>query len=109
MTRETVWWETPARAATSDMTSARGAPSGCTVSPSLARCAGVTPAPDGAGADPYGRSAPSARAGCAPLVVDVEGDGQQQHQALDHRLDGLVDAHQLHAVAHDADEQATDD
>src|SRR3954454_21554024 len=30
MTRDTVWWDTPARAATSDMTSARVGPAGCT-------------------------------------------------------------------------------
>src|SRR3954451_10784864 len=100
MTRETVWWETPARAATSDMTRGRDAPSGCTVLP-----------PRGARGPPRRRRAPgqtstgrrgpgSARRAGAPLVEDVEGDGKEQHQALDHRLDRLVDAHERHAVAH---------
>src|SRR3954454_15904469 len=109
MTRDTVWWETPARAATSDMTSARVVPAGCT---DLLR-PGRRP---GQGAE--GQPRRPGRRGCAarwsagsaggagpPLVVDVERDGQQQDQALDHGLDGLVDAHQLHAVAHHTDPQ----
>src|SRR3954454_10489272 len=115
MTRDTVWWETPARAATSDMTSGRGAASGCTGGPPSegCGCSRVCEGRPGAelrrGVPPLNGGRRSARGAGPPLVVDVEGHCQQQHQALDHGLDGLVDAHQLHAVAHDADEQTTDD
>src|SRR3954454_22470730 len=59
MTRDTVWWETPARAATSDMTSARVVPSGCTglLPPGRrrpGRVRGVSPGALGAGADLLG-------------------------------------------------------
>src|SRR4051812_44933589 len=50
MTRETVWWETPARAATSDMTSGRGAASGCTGGPPFGRRGWVRTAGVGPGA-----------------------------------------------------------
>src|SRR3712207_6584063 len=112
MTRDTVWWETPARAATSDMTSARLGPSGSTVTPPR-RGAGPWPPrsmPCRAAPRQLRGAASRASAGRAgaPLVVDVEGHGQQQHQALDHRLDGLVDTHELHAVAHDGHDQTAD-
>src|SRR3954453_5880511 len=107
-TRETVWWETPARTATSDMTSARGAPSGCTVLPPPRQDRDV-PGPPRRPRAPGLVGGPRLARARAPLVVDVEGDGEQEYQALDHRLDGLVDAHQLHAVAHDADEQTAHD
>src|SRR3954451_15660018 len=96
-TLDTVWCETPACAATSAMPIARGGPSGSTVAPHWGRPRRRPPsvAPEG----------PSARRAGATLVVDVEGDGQQQDEALDDRLDGLVDALQLHAVAQDGDEQ----
>src|SRR4051812_32755511 len=51
---------------------------------------------------------PSARGAGAALVVDVEGDGEQEDESLDDRLDRLVHALQLHAVAQDGDEQTTD-
>src|SRR3712207_685311 len=99
-TRDTVWCETPARAATSDMPSARCGPSGSTAPP-FTGAASLPPPVDG----PAG---PSARRACAPLVVDVERHGQQQHEPLDDRLDRLVDAHELHAVAHHGHDEATD-
>src|SRR3954452_9588343 len=49
---------------------------------------------------------PSARGAGAALVVDVEGDGEQQDEALDDRLYRLVYTLQLHAVAQHRDEQA---
>src|SRR4051812_38430630 len=105
MTRETVWWETPARAATSDITSGRGAASGCTADlpPDDHGCARSAPARLARRGVPLPDGRRSARGAGPPLVVDVEGHREQQHEALDHGLDGLVDAHQLHAVAHDAD------
>src|SRR3954452_25125679 len=100
MTRDTVWWETQARAATSDMTSARVGPAGCTDLLRPGRRPGrvrrVGPGALGAGADLSGWSAGSAGGAGPPLVVDVESDGEQQHQALDHRLHRLVDTLQLH-------------
>src|SRR3954468_18289197 len=99
-TRDTVWCETPARAATSDMPNARGAPSGSTVASFMG--AAALPPPVG------GPGGPSAGGAGPPLVVDVEGDGEEQDEALDDRLDRLVDALQLHAVAQDRDQQTTD-
>src|SRR3712207_1546577 len=82
------------------MPNARGAPSGSTV-PSFMGAA-TSPTPVG------GPGGPSAGRAGAPLVVDVERDGEQQDESLDDRLDRLVDALQLHAVAQDRDEQTTD-
>src|SRR4249919_2838661 len=45
----------------------------------------------------------------AALVVDVEGDGEQQHETLDGLLPLDPDAHDRHAVVEHADDQTTDD
>ena len=43
------------------------------------------------------------------LVVDVEGDGDEQHEALDHLGRVGADAHQLQAVVEHGHDEAADD
>ncbi len=45
----------------------------------------------------------------AALREDVEDNGGQQHQTLDHLLIGVVDAQERHTVEQHTDDQTTDD